>query len=134
MSSRRQNQTVKRFGPKLRVVAGCFFPNGTSTSALTVKTDGGVASVIRTGNAGEFTITFQDAYYDLNCVRLAMQHPTAADLVPQLGAVSNLGTSTACTAIVRVLAGATGTDVTANANAAVHFYFEFNDSSVNRNL
>lgn len=134
MASRRQQFTVKRFGPKLKVVKGRFFPNGTSTAALTVKTDGGVVSVIRTSNAGEFTITLADAYYDLNAYKLSLQHPTAANLMAQLGAVSNLGTATPTTIIVRTQAGATGTDITADANASVAFEFEFNDSSVNRNV
>ncbi len=134
MASRQRRGTTKRFGPNIVEVSGRFFPNGTATTALAVNTDGGVASVIRSGTAGTFTITFDDPYYSLIGCRLQVQHTTAADLVPQLGDVSNLGTSTACTAVVRVLAGATPTDITANANSSVFFSFTFQDSSVNRNV
>jgi 23S rRNA U2552 (ribose-2'-O)-methylase RlmE/FtsJ len=107
-----------------------FFPNGTSTAALTVQGDTGqVASVIRTGTAGTFTVTMNDAYRRV-IIRPVVQHVTAADLVAQLGVISNQGTSTPLSFVVRVLAGATPTDITANADSAVHIEF----TSINSNV
>lgn len=125
MASRIQQNVVKRFGPRIKEVGGRFFPNGTSTSALTVVCDGGIASVIRTSNAGEFTITLQDTYAQLLDFSLGVQHTTAVDLKAQMGNVD----LTAKTIIVRLLAVATGTDMTANANSSVSFNFKFRDSS-----
>lgn len=136
MASRdRRNRSV-RFGPNTVVVSGRFFPNGTANTALAVNTDGGVASVARQSTAGVFLITFSDPYYSLIGCNLQVQHTTAADLVAQLGDVSNLASATgaAVTAVVRVNAGATPTDITANANSSVFFEFTFQDSSVNRNV
>lgn len=126
MASRTQQNVVKRFGPNIKEIGGRFFPNGTSTSALTVKSDGGIVSVIRTGTAGTFTITLQDKYTELLEFRAQVQHTTAADLQPQLGDVD----LTAKTIVVRVLAGATPTDITANANSSVSFNFKFRDSAL----
>lgn len=125
MASRTQQNVVKRFGPRIKEVGGRFFPNGSSTSALTVKTDGGIASVIRTGTAGTFTVTLQDKYAELLSYHLDVQHTTAVDLKPQLGDVD----LTAKTIVVRLLAVATPTDMTANANSSVSFNFRFRDSS-----
>lgn len=127
MASRLKQQVAKRFGPAITKIGGRFFPNGTSTSALTVQTDGGVVSVIRTGTAGTFTVTLADKYQRLVGYTLCVQHTTAADLVPQLGDVD----LTAKTIVVRVNAGATPTDITANANSSVAFEFTFQDSTHN---
>lgn len=126
MAMRTQQQTLKRFGPGIKLIGGRFFPNGTSTSALTCYTDGGVVSVIRTGTAGTYTITLSDKYARLIGFRANVQHTTAADLQPQLGDVD----LTAKTIVVRVLAGATPTDIAANANSSVSFEFTFQDSSL----
>ncbi len=126
MASRTQQQVEKSFGPGIKKVRGRFFPNGTSTSALTCQTDGGVVSVIRTGTAGTFTVTLADKYARLIGWRLGVQHTTAIDLQPQLGDVD----LTAKTFVVRVLAGATPTDITANANSSVSFEFTFQDSTL----
>lgn len=113
--------------PKL--VSGRFYPNGTSQAALTF-VGKGIASVNRTTNAGEFLVTLLDPYAQLTSFTADIQHPTAADLEPQFGAFSNVGTSDPVTFIVRTLAGATGTDITANANASVSFQIIFNDTGV----
>jgi hypothetical protein len=110
-----------------------FFPQGTSTTAFTVAngnlvTDGGVASVQRTSNAGEFTVTLDDSYLKVLAIKAQVQHTTAVDLVPQLGNISNLGSASPVTFIVRLLAGATGTDMTANANSSVFVECLFQDS------
>lgn len=109
-----------------------FFPNGTSTAALTVQGDTGqVASVIRTGTAGTFTVTMNDAYRRV-MVRAQVQHVTAADLVAQVGSFTNEGGASPFSFVVRVLAGATPTDITANANSAVHVEFVSINSNVDQ--
>lgn len=113
--------------PKL--ITGRFFPNGTSTAALTF-VGKGIESVIRTASAGVFTVTLLDSYAQLISATADVQHVTAADLEPQFGAFANLGTSTPVTFTLRVLAGATGTDITANADSSVFFQLLFNDSGV----
>lgn len=112
-----------------KFISGRFFPNGTSTSALTF-VGKGVASVVRTASAGVFTVTLLENFAQLISATATVQHTTAADLVAQFGAFSNLGTSTACSFTIRVLAGATGTDITANADSSVFFQLVFNDSGV----
>ncbi len=126
MAGRIQQDHGRRFGPNIKLIGGRFFPAGTSTAAPTCQTDGGVVSVIRTGTAGTFTITLQDVYARLIGWKLSVQHTTAADLVAQLGDVS----LTAKTFVVRVNAGATPTDITANANSSVSFEFTFMDSGL----
>ncbi len=117
--------------PELRpkLISGRFFPNGTSTSPLTF-VGKGVASVVRTGSAGVFTVTLSEEYAQLISATATVQHTTAADLVAQFGAFSNVGTSNPVSFTLRVLAGATGTDITANADSSVFFQIVFNDSGV----
>ncbi len=117
--------------PELRpkLISGRFFPNGTSTSPLTF-VGKGVASVVRTGSAGVFTVTLSEEYAQLISATATVQHTTAADLVAQFGAFSNVGTSSPVSFTLRVLAGATGTDITANADSSVFFQIVFNDSGV----
>ncbi len=117
--------------PELRpkLITGRFFPNGVSQAALTF-TGKGIASVNRTTNAGEFLVTLLDSYAQLTSFTANVQHPTAADIVPQFGAFSNLGTSDPVTFIIRTLTAAAGADITANANASVGFQVLFNDTGV----
>lgn len=123
------NNRAKCAGPNTITSWFKFFPNGTSTAALTVEGDKGqVASVVRTATAGTFTVTMNDAYRRVVIVPV-VQHVTAADLVAQVGVISNQATSTALSFTIRVLAGATPTDITADANSCVMVYF----ASINSN-
>jgi hypothetical protein len=117
--------------PELRpkLISGRFFPNGTSTSPLPFVGEG-IASVVRTASAGVFTVTLLDSYAQLISATADVQHVTAADLEPQYGAFANLGTSEPVSFTLRVLAGSTGTDITANADSSVMFQVLFNDSGV----
>lgn len=133
MASRVQMDRIRCFGPGLKQLQFRFYPQGTSTTAFTVAngnlvTDGGVASVQRTSNAGEFTVTLDDPYLKVLAIKAQIQHTTAVDLVPQIGNISNAGTSSAITFIIRLLAGATGTDMTANGNSSVFVEVLLQDS------
>lgn len=104
-----------------------FFPNGTSTSALTVLGDH-VTSVIRTSNAGEFTVTLNRPYYKCVGMQGSVQHPTGAGLNVEFGTISNLATSTNTTLIVWTNIATTKTDITGNANASVSVSLVMEDS------
>ena len=126
-----QNLTnrAKCVGPNTQCAWFKFFPNGTSTAALTIVGDTAqVASVIRTGTAGTFTVTMNDAYRRVVIVPV-VQHVTAADLVAQVGAITNQGGASPLSFVIRVLAGATPTDITADANSSVMVYFASINSS-----
>lgn len=116
-----------------KMIAGRFFPNGTSTTAMTVAAGTlvgkGITDVTRTASAGVFTVTLDDTYYKVLSFGGGIQHTTAADLKLQFGAFSNVGTSTVVSFTLRVLAVATGTDITSNADSSVAFYVLFEDSS-----
>lgn len=123
---------VEAFALRPKLVCGRFFPNGTSTTPMTVAAGTlvgkGIASVTRTSNAGEFTVVLEEAYYKVVAFDAVVQHTTAADLQPQFGAFSNVGTGTPVSFTLRVLAGSSGTDITANADSSVSFWVLFEDS------
>lgn len=108
-----------------------FYPNGTSTSPLTIKQghDNFVASVIRTATAGTFTVTLSKAFSVVLAKHATVQSTTAADLYAQVGDVANEGTSTPLTVVVRLLTGATPTDLAANANNSVSVTLELDGSN-----
>lgn len=113
----------------VRKVICRFFPNGTSTSALTVR-GSGVASVVRTGSAGVFEVTLEDAWPETALInaQATVQHTTAADLVAQCGDFTAGTASAAAKIVVRVNAGATPTDITANANSSVSVELTFQNN------
>ncbi len=119
-----------------KMIAGTFYPNGNSTTPMTVAAGTlkgkGITSVTRTGTAGTYTVVLDDTYYKLIAHNVSVQHTTAVDLKAQLGDISNVGTSTVVSFVVRVLAVATPTDITANANSSVSFWVLFEDSSGSR--
>jgi hypothetical protein len=122
----------KVFGPEIKDYQFRFFPNGTSTTAMTVAlgtvlSDGGVTSVTRTSNAGEFTVVMDEPNLEILGIQGTVQHTTAADLKVQIGNITQ--TSTGLSFIVRVLAVATGTDITANANSSVMIQMRVKDSA-----
>lgn len=123
---------VEALALRPKLVCGRFFPNGTSTTAMTVSAGTlvgkGIANVTRTASAGVFTVTLDDTYVKVVAFDACVQHTTAADLQTQFGAFSNVGTGTNVSFTLRVLAGATGTDITANADSSVSFWVLFEDS------
>ncbi len=112
-------------------VAFRFFPADTSTASLTVHGGGGeVVSVARTSNVGEFLVTFVKGHYRCKSVRVDVQIATASDYIGQAGAISNLGTTTPTTALVRVQTAATPADIGPDANTSVSCEFIFEDSTI----
>jgi hypothetical protein len=73
-------------------------------------------------------ITLQETYKRLLSAQATIQMTTATDLVPQIGDVSNLGTATPVTVIVRANAVATPTDIAANANNSITLTLIFDDA------
>lgn len=111
-----------------------FYPQGTSNTAYTVTAgtlvDGkGVASVARNSSAGEYLITLQDTYARLLSKYGSIQMASATDLNLQFATIANVGTGTPPTIIVRALAGATPTDIAANANNSVSVTLTFSDAT-----
>lgn len=131
--AKRVTHPVEALQIKPRYITGRFFPNGTSTTPMTVAAGTlvgkGIANVTRTASAGVFTVTLEDTYFKLVGFDACVQHTTAADLNAQFGAFSNVGTGTPVSFTLRVLAGATGTDITQNADSSVSFEVRFEDSS-----
>jgi hypothetical protein len=105
-----------------------FFPQGASNPTTTAQDIKGVASIVRNGGAGEWLITLQDTYKRLLSAQATIQMVSATDLVPQVATVANVGTTSAVTVIVRALAGATPTDIAANANNSVMLSLFFDDA------
>ncbi len=135
MASRAQQQVVKRFGPRIKRIGATFFPNGTSTTAMTVAagtlvTDGGVANVTRTATAGTYLVTLDDHYLRVINKNCSVQHTTAADLKAQFGDFTMGSGTTPTSFTIRVVAVATPTDITANANSSVSFDIDFSDSTL----
>ena len=122
-------------GRERRKVTFRFFPNGTSTTAMTgaantlIDPGGFVQDVTRTATAGVFTVTFRQIFYQ--CCGFRVQAQLSAnnvDLVAQVGNLSNLGKDAATsntTAVVRLMTGATATDMASNTNNSVACEFDF---------
>lgn len=108
-----------------------FYPNGTSTSPLTIKQghDNLVTSVIRTGTAGVFTVTLSKPYSVVLGKQATVQLATAADMVAQFGAITNENTSTPLTVVVRTMVAATSTDIAADPNNSVAVTLELDGSN-----
>lgn len=111
-----------------------FYPQGTSNTAYTVAAGTlvggkGVASVARNATAGEWLITLQDTYARLLSKYGSIQMASATDLTLQFATIANVGTASAPTILVRALAGATPTDIAADANNSVSVTLTFSDAT-----
>lgn len=105
-----------------------FFPQGTSNPTFTASACKGVASIVRNGGAGEWLITLQDTYKRLLSKYGSIQMASSTDLQLQFATIANLGSTSAVTVLVRALAGATPTDIAANANNSVSVTLRFSDA------
>lgn len=106
------------------VVHGLFKPAG--TGAPTGLRGKGVKSVARTG-AGLFTITLDDKYVELLGANITVGITgDATDLYAQIGDVD----LDAKTIKLRLMTGATPTDLAANANNRVAFVFWLSNTKV----
>lgn len=114
-------------GREIRTLRFRFFPNGTSTTAMTKAAGtlydygGCIDSVTRNGVAGTFTVATNFKGYRVVGGKVTVQLAAAnTDLTGQLGSVSNEGSVTSpLSFVVRLLAGATATDMSANTNNSV---------------
>jgi hypothetical protein len=124
---------AREFGPQCKRIKLRFFPQGNSTTPLTLDngflvTDGGVANVTRTATAGKFTITLTDNYLKLLSAQATVQLAAdTTDLLAQVGTVDLTATGGA-TIIVRLLTATTNTDMSPNANNSVFVTLELQDS------
>ena len=118
---------VRGHGNKLTTVFGTFYPQNTSAPTVNENQTRGVSSIARTG-AGVFLITLKHPYKRLVSKECSVQLSTAADLKAQFGDISNVGTSSAVTVVLRLIAVATETDMAADANNSVSFTLAFADS------
>lgn len=103
-----------------------FAPAGTG-APTTVRGKG--ATVARTG-VGTYEITFSNVYDRLASATATMQLASAADIVPQFGTFTAATSSASAKIELRLQAGATPTEVSADANNRVNCSFTFAKSSV----
>lgn len=114
-------------GREMRTLRFRFFPNGTSTTAMTKAAGtlydygGAITDVTRSGTAGAFTVNTTLMGYRVVGGKVSIQLAAAnTDLHGQLGSISNEGSVTAPISFtVRLLAGATATDMSSNTNNSV---------------
>lgn len=135
MSSRQYKGHLTN-GVRRRVIVFRFYPQGSSTTPLTTAAGtlrdpmGCVANVTRTATAGKFTVTMNDAFYKVIAISPNVQlSADTTDLTPQVGDVSNEGTATPLSFVVRLLTATTNTDMAANANNSVMVQLEVEESA-----
>ncbi len=104
-----------------------FFPVSAADPTYSAQDTKGVTSIVLT-TTGVWTITLQDSYKRLLSAQATIQMASATDLVPQFGAVSNLGTATPVTVVLRANAVATPTDIAANAANSISVTLIFDDA------
>lgn len=123
----RKLTNVQAFGTKPKRVDLIIYPD--AGNAPTWTSTGGVASVDFTAT-GKYTITLQDTYRKLRAFHAT--YGTSADnvdLYAQAGAVANVGTTSAVTAIVKLKTGANNTNAAAAAtDNRISVTLEFEDS------
>jgi hypothetical protein len=122
-----QTQAPPTLARKPRMLNFRFFPAGAGNPTTTAQDVKGVASIVRNGTAGEWLITLQDTYKRLLSAQATIQMATATDLVPQFSTISNVGTTSAVTLLLRANAVATPTDIAANANNSISVTLIFDD-------
>lgn len=82
-------------------------------------------AVVRNGTAGEWKLTFTEAFAQLLDAQMTIQMAAATDLTPQIATFTAATPGVAATLLLRALAAATPTDIAANANNRVHFKITF---------
>lgn len=112
---------VRSNNPEAIRLSGSFAPNGSSAVAQS-SIKGRLISVTRDG-AGLFTAKFDGNYDDLISHNIGLQLAAATDLKPQLVS-KDLAASGGATFTFRLVAVATATDMSANANNRVSLEFE----------
>jgi hypothetical protein len=107
---------------RVTFIAGSFAPAGVSAPTAPL---GNSFTVART-NVGEYTLTLDRVYLQLVSATATVQLASVANLNMQVGTV-NLA---ARTVVLTALAGATPTEIAANANNRVHFSLQLRDSTL----
>lgn len=122
--------TLKVHGKERKTVQCVFYPQATSDPTVSAWQSRGVASVTRTAQ-GTFLITLSHAYKRLVSYQAAVQHTTVANLIPQFGDISNVGTNTPVTVVIRLLepVDTEADDMAAGDNNSVSVTLTFSDSS-----
>jgi len=135
MSSRSMKHGLTN-GVSRKTIVFRFFPQGSSTTPLTTAAgtlrdpSGYVANVTRTATAGKFLVTMVDPYYKVISIDPTTQLAgDTTDLSVQWGTVSNEGTSTPLTFVIRLLTGATNTDMAADPNNSVSVSLDIEESA-----
>ena len=128
MAQRTWYESPKTLDRKVYELNLTFFPAGTSNPTFTAANCKGVASIVRNGGAGEWLITLSDTYKRLIKRSGSIQMASATDLSLQFATIANVGGTTPPTIIVRALAGATPTDIAANANNSIALSLTFSDA------
>lgn len=125
----------KTGGVKRRSLSFRFFPASTSTTPMTsvagTLDDPGamVDNVTRTSTAGVFTVTMRDPAFKVIAIHPSVQlAANNVDLYAQVGAISNDGTASALAFNIRLMTGATATDMASNTNNSVFVTLEVEDS------
>lgn len=128
---------IRGNGRERRKVTFRFFPNGTSTTAMTkdagtlIDPGDAVQDVTRSATAGVFTATLRKTYGQFLGGRVAVQlAANNVDLHGQIGQVSNLGVSNSTdptSVIVRLMTATTATDMSSNTNNSVMVELDFED-------
>lgn len=108
---------VKTLEVSAYVVAFSFAPNGTSAVDQTSIVGRGIKSVARDA-VGDFTVTLEDKWPALLGAHFTISHNADTDVVPQI-ASEDVGGATP-KIVIRVLAGATPTDIAAHANNRIY--------------
>jgi len=107
---------------RVTFISGSFAPAGTGAPTAV---RGSGFTVARSG-VGAYTITLDRVYLQLVAVNATVQLASVADLNMQVGAVDLAAKTIALSA----LAGATPTEIAANANNRVHFSIQVRDSAL----
>lgn len=104
-------------------VKGTFFPAGAGNPTGVLGS--AEYTVVRNGSAGEWKITFTEAYAQKLAESASIGMAAATDLKPQFSTFTPATPGVAATILLRALAVATPTDIAANAQNRVSFSIDF---------
>lgn len=120
-------------GKRIVNIEGSFDTNGAS-NPVAPKGQGFRKVGIVHAATGQYTVTMDDPYLDLNAWGADLQVNAASPNWAQVGPVTNLGTaSPVVVTIFTINSAGTAVDVAAGANSRVAFFLTFRDSTVGQN-
>ena len=116
-------------GGAVRTLDITFFPNGASNPTTNAWQTRGVSSITRTGT-GTYLITLLDQYLQIKGAFADLAKATATANWAQVGTISNVGTSTPVTIVVRTVDNSgSPVDEAAAATTYVCVSVTFNDNA-----